>query len=131
MTGPEYVDWFVRLAFTGGGLAAVVAYLRDRKKHNAEGYVAENTRELVVDNAKLANLETRFGLAQRAWDAERASLLARLAHCEEELEEERAENAAKDQKISELEQRLIRVQAEVQAVNDELAELRRNTNGRH
>lgn len=128
----DTLQWIFQVALSGGFLTAVAAYLRDRKKHSAEGYIAENTRELVVDNAKLDNLEQRFGLAQRAWDAERASLLARLAHCEEELAEERAENAAKDAKISELEQRLSRVQQEVQSVNDELAELRKSsTNGRH
>lgn len=126
MSTSQIVITLVQLALTGGAIGAVVAYIRDRKKHAAENYVAENTRELLVDNIKLESLETRFGLAQKAWDAERASLLARIGYLEDELRSERAELATKEAKIASLEERVTRVQSELRAVTSELADLRRN-----
>lgn len=126
MNASQVVITLVQLVFTGGAIGALFAYFRDRKKHAAENYVAENTRELVVDNIKLDSLETRFGLAQKAWDAERGSLLARIGYLEDELRAERAELAEKEAKIASLEERVSRVQNELRAVTSELADLRRN-----
>lgn len=120
----QYVLSAALLLFGGG---AGVKYILERRSAKATGRVAEATVELQVDAAKLANLEHRFGLAQRAWDSERASLLARIGHLEEDLDEERAESAQKKTKIAELEQRLALVLDEVQSLTTELAQLRTQT----
>lgn len=114
------------LAFVmgAGGLGAVLAYLKDRRLNNAKGEVAVQTVELQVDFTRMQNLESRFAMAERAWDEERASLERRVAAAEaREAALERAV-AQRDAKIRELEERVSRVQNELIEVTRELADLR-------
>jgi predicted nucleic acid-binding Zn-ribbon protein len=110
--------------FTGGGLAAVLAYVKERRKAHADGAVAMQTIELQVDHTRMQNLEQRFALAERAWDEERESLTRRVTAAE--AREGALEKALleRDTKIRELEARVARVQSELVAVTRELAGLR-------
>lgn len=109
---------------TGGGLAAVLAYVKERRKAHADGAVAMQTIELQVDHTRMQNLEQRFALAERAWDEERESLTRRVAAAE--AREAALEKALleRDNKIRDLEARVARVQHELEAVTRELAGLR-------
>lgn len=110
--------------FTGGGIAAVLAYFKERRYNRAKGDVAVQTIELQVDHTRMQNLEVRFALAERAWDEERESLTRRVTAAEtREAALERA-LGERDAKIRELETRVARVQSELVAVTRELAGLR-------
>lgn len=111
-------------AFAGGGVAAVLAYLKERQKAHADGAVAMQTIELQVDHTRMQNLEQRFALAERAWDEERESLTRRVGAAE--AREAALETALmeRDAKIRQLESRVARVQSELEAVTRELAGLR-------
>lgn len=118
-------------ALGAGGLGAVLAYFKDRRLNNAKGDVAVQTVELQVDFTRMQNLESRFALAERAWDEERESLreereslTRRVAAAEaRELALEKA-LAERDKKIRDLEARVGRVQSELVEVTRELADLR-------
>jgi len=112
------------LALGGGGGSALIAYVKDRRKNHADGQVAASTVELQIDAKRMANLEQRFVLAEKAWDAERDSLLGRNSRLEAELRDERLESERKEAKMLALEERLGVLQAELQAMARELADLR-------
>lgn len=110
------------LGLFGGG--SIWGYLKDRKKSAAEGTVAVQTIELQVDATRMQNLESRFALAERAWDEERESLTRRVGAAE--ARETALEQALveRDEKIRTLETRVSRVQDELIEVTRELADLR-------
>ena len=110
---------------SGGFAAAVVGYLKDRKKSQAEGQVASATVELQIDAKRLENAESRLALTEKAWDAERRSFEARIQRLEQELQEERLESERKDAKILQLEERVGEIQSNLLEVTRELADLRR------
>lgn len=110
--------------FTGGGLAAVLAYVKERRKAHADGAVAMQTIELQVDHTRMQNLEQRFALAERAWDEERESLTRRVAAAESREAALEKALLERDNKIRDLEARVARVQHELEAVTRELAGLR-------
>jgi SMC interacting uncharacterized protein involved in chromosome segregation len=112
-------------ALGGGGVGAILSYLRDRRKSNAEGHVAEATVELQIDAKKLENAESRLALTEKAWDAERRSFEARIGRLEAELQTERLEGERKDQKILELEDRMGDLHTQFLDISRELADLRR------
>ncbi len=107
-----------------GGLGAVLAYFKDRRKSKADGDVAVQTVELQVDHSRMQNLEQRFALAERAWDEERESLSRRVAAAEAREAALEQALAERDAKIRELEARVGRVQNELIEVTRELADLR-------
>jgi predicted nucleic acid-binding Zn-ribbon protein len=120
----DVVKWALGGLFTGGGLAAVLAYVRDRRKAHADGAVAMQTIELQVDHTRMQNLEQRFALAERAWDEERESLTRRVAAAESREAALEKALLERDNKIRDLEARVARVQHELEAVTRELAGLR-------
>lgn len=124
----EALDNAFRIAFSSGLIGVVAVYLRDRRKYKAEGRVAEATTELVIDDARLANLEKRFRLAHEAWDLERLSLERSIGRLTQEVTAEREESAAKDVKIAELGRRVDSMRQELAKLAEELAGLR---NGNH
>lgn len=107
-----------------GGLGALLAYFKDRRKSKADGDVAVQTVELQVDHSRMQNLEQRFALAERAWDEERESLSRRVAAAEAREAALEQALAERDAKIRELEARVGRVQNELIEVTRELADLR-------
>lgn len=113
MTSLDVVQSVASFLLVLVGSAAFWGYWKDRKKSSAEGVVAQATVEIQIEASRVANLEQRFGFAQRAWDDERASLHRQVDRLERELVEERAER-----------ERLTR---ELAAVTAEVAELRRGT----
>lgn len=114
-------------ALGGGGFGALISYVKDRRKSNAEGHVAEATVELQIDAKRLENAESRLALTEKAWDAERRSFEARIQRLEEELQHERLESERKDAKILTLEERVGEIQANLLDVTRELADLRRTS----
>lgn len=112
-------------ALGGGGSGAVLSYLRDRRKSNAEGTVAEATVELQIDAKRLENAEARLALTEKAWDEERQSFERRIHALEADLQSERLEGERKDAKIIQLEARITDVQQQMLDISRELAELRR------
>lgn len=111
-------------AVTGGGIGAVLAYFKERRFLKAKGDVAVQTVELQVDFTRMQNLESRFALAERAWDEERESLTRRVAAAEARESALEKALAERDAKIRELEARVSRVQSELIEVTRELADLR-------
>lgn len=114
----------VSALFSGGTVAAVLGYLRDRRRAHTDGWVAEETKELKVDAAKLADLEKRFDLAVKAFDAERASkdriiggLQADNADLHRQLEE-------KDAELAELRERIDRMQQELAQMAEHIDRMR-------
>ena len=117
----------VAVAFlSGGGVAAVIGYLKDHKKSAAEGRVADATVELQIDAKRLENAESRLHFTEKAWDAERRSFEGRIERLECELQTERLESARKDAKILELEEKVSQIQTTLLDVSRELASLRRD-----
>lgn len=114
-------------ALGGGGIGAILSYLRDRRKSNAEGHVAEATVELQIDAKRLENAESRLALTEKAWDAERVSFESRIKRLEEELQQERLESERKDAKILSLEQRMSDLRTQMLDISRELADLRRTS----
>lgn len=108
----------------GGVIGSVLAYLRDRRLSTAKGDVAVQTVELQVDFTRMQNLESRFALAERAWDEERESLTRRVTAAEAREAALEKALAERDAKIRELEARVSRVQTELVEVTRELADLR-------
>jgi hypothetical protein len=124
MSAGDVVQAALTVLVGGGGLGALLMYLKERKKYGAEGEVAVQTIELQVDHTRMQNLEVRFGLAEKAWDEERESLTRRVAAAESRELALEAELEKKEAKIRTLEDRVSRVQAELLDVTRELADLR-------
>lgn len=124
MNWDEIVRYTLSLIIGSGFTAAVLKYLQDRKKAGAEGEVAVQTIELQVDHTRMQNLETRFALAERAWDEERESLTRRVTAAENRETALEQELVKKDSKIRMLEERVGAIQNELIEVTRELAGLR-------
>lgn len=124
MTAADVVQAGLTALVGGGGLAAVLLYLKERRKAAAEGEVAVQTIELQVDHTRMQNLEVRFALAERAWDEERESLTRRVDAAEAREQALEAELEKKQIKISALEERVAKVQNELVEVTRELGDLR-------
>lgn len=122
---PVLVSSVASVILGGGGIAAILAYFKDRKKHSADGAVAAATVELQIDAKRLENAEQRLDFTQKAWDAERKSLEGRIERLEGELREERLEGERKDTKILDLQTTVSQIQTTLLDVSRELAELRR------
>lgn len=73
-------------AFSAGVAVAVINYVRDRKVTKAKGAVAEQTIGTDVDAARLANMERRLGLVEKAHDAEVEALQATINNLKERLD---------------------------------------------
>ena len=119
-------SYIAAAALGGGGVSALTSYVRDRRKSNAEGHVAEATVELQIDAKRLENAEARLSFTERAWDAERQSFEGRIVRLENELQEERLASTRKDAKILELEETVSQIQSTLLDVSRELASLRRD-----
>jgi predicted nucleic acid-binding Zn-ribbon protein len=124
MTAADVVQSVLTVLVGGGGIGALLMYLKERKKYAADGEVAVQTIELQVDHTRMQNLEVRFALAERAWDEERESLTRRVSAAEAREQALEAELEKKDAKIRTLEERVGRVQSELHEVTRELADLR-------
>lgn len=128
MSGADVAQWVATCVVAVGGSAAFWGYWKDRRKSKAEGTVATATVEIQIEASRVANLEQRFGFAQKAWDEERESLTRRIKHLEDDLVEERreraAEEAAHEEKRGLLEARVQGMQRELTEVTEELAALR-------
>lgn len=67
-------------------IVAGINYLRDRRSNKARGTIAEQTIGAQVDAAKLANMDRRLGLVEKAHDAEVESLQATITNLQTRLD---------------------------------------------
>ena len=72
--------------FSGMMIAAGFQYLRERRGNKARATVAEQTVPEQVDAAKLANMDRRLGLVEKAHDQEVEALQATIKNFKERLE---------------------------------------------
>lgn len=76
----------VSSGFSTAVVLAGITYLRDRKSNKAKGSVAEQTVGIDVDAAKLANMDRRLSLVEKAHDAEVEALQATISNLKERLD---------------------------------------------
>jgi predicted RNase H-like nuclease (RuvC/YqgF family) len=115
-----------------GSGGALIAWWRERRVDKAKSQVAEQTVDMEVDNKRLALLERQMqalsdshnkqmqALAD-SFDRERQSLYSTIDHLRADLEEEQAESAKKDEKISRLTTQVNEIQDALDQVKAELA----------
>lgn len=72
--------------FSAGITATAVKYLLERKSAKAKGAVAEQTVGIDVDAARLANMDRRLTLVEKAHDAEVESLQATIKNLKDRLD---------------------------------------------
>ena len=110
------------------GLPGVIIYLiKERRKNNAEARRAETDAEFAEADlpnrqrsSSVVTLEAELAALQRAFDVERNSTARTVEHLSEQLEAERAQSAAKDKRIRELEEKVVQLQGRVEELTDEL-----------
>lgn len=118
MSGADLAQWVATILVGIVGSSAAWGYLKDRRKARAEGDVATQTVEIEVEARRVANLEQRFGFAQRAWDDERESMTRRIVSLERDLAAERRDRAGDEQRHEEA---VRRIRDRVASLTDELA----------
>lgn len=72
--------------FSATAIAAGIKYIGDRRTLKAKGAVAEQTVGLDVDAAKLANLDHRLALVEKAHDQEVEALQATIKNLKDRLD---------------------------------------------
>jgi hypothetical protein len=72
--------------FSAGVAAAIVKYLLDHRSAKAKAVVAEQTVWLDVDTAKLATMDRRLTLVEKAHDAETEALQATISNLKDRLD---------------------------------------------
>ena len=72
--------------FSAGFAIAVLNYVRDRRSAKAKAIVAEQTIGVEVDAARLANMDQRLTLVEKAHDAETEALQATIKNLKERLD---------------------------------------------
>lgn len=82
----QLVATLVSSSFTAAVIFTVAQYLRDRRTNKAKGAVAEQTVTTDVDAAKLANMDRRLSLVEKAHDEETEALNATIKNLKERLE---------------------------------------------
>lgn len=111
---------------------AIWGYVRDRRIDKAKSTVAEQTVDIEIDTNRLALLERQMQALSdshdRQMDAlansfarERQSLLDTIDHVRDDLREEQAEGAKKDEKIANLTLQVDEIQKALDLVKAELA----------
>lgn len=118
--------------FSAGGAGALVAYWRERRVNKAKSVVAEQTVDIEIDTNRLALLERQMQALSdshnRQMEAmassharERESLINTINHVRQDLTDEQAESAKKDEKISRLTSQVNEIQTALDQVKAELA----------
>lgn len=123
----DVLDWLARGSAIVG-LPAVLMYLiKERRKNNADARRAETDADYAeaelpnrIRSSSAVSLEAELAALQRAFDVERNSTARTVEHLSEQLEAERAQSAAKDQRIRELEEKVLLLQGRVEDLTDEL-----------
>lgn len=82
----QLVTVLVSSGFSTAVVLAGINYLRDRRSNKAKGSIAEQTVSAQVDAAKLANMDRRLGLVEKAHDAEVESLQATITNLQTRLD---------------------------------------------
>jgi hypothetical protein len=82
----DLVTIVVSTLFSTGVLTALIKYFSDRKLNRAKGIVAEQTIGTDVDTARLAILDRRLSLVEKAHDQEVEALQATIRNFKERLE---------------------------------------------
>lgn len=82
----DLVTIIVSTLFSTGVLTALIKYVSDRKVNRARGVVAEQTIGTDVDTARLAILDRRLSLVEKAHDQEVEALQATIRNFKDRLE---------------------------------------------
>lgn len=132
MSANDFVGPIISGLFGAGGAGAFVAYFKDRRVAKAKGTVAEQTVDIQIDTNRLSLLERQMQALSEShrqqmqaladsFDRERQSLYSTIDHLRADLEEEQAESAKKDEKISRLTTQVNEIQDALDQVKAELS----------
>lgn len=132
MNANDVVVPLISSIFGLGSGGAFVAWWRERKVDKAKGTVAEQTVDIEVSTSRMALLERQMEALAKSHEQqmqalagsfarERESLYSTINHLREDLEEEQAEGARKDEKIANLSRQVEEIQRALDQVKAELA----------
>lgn len=82
----QLVTVLVSSGFSTAVVLAGINYLRDRRSNKAKGSIAEQTVSAQVDAAKLATMDRRLGLVEKAHDVEVEALQATITNLQTRLD---------------------------------------------
>lgn len=103
------------------GVAGIVIwFLRDRRRDQVRARVAERTEDAQVDLTSISAVEAHLALVNKAFDAERASLLRRIADLDARLEASDKREQELQRKVSQLQDRVDELKQELDDVAREL-----------
>lgn len=93
------VTALVSSIFSTAVIVAGIEYLKDRKSNKAKGVVAEQTVSAQVDAARLANMDHRLSLVEKAHDVETEALQGTITNLRERLDSATARISILEQRV--------------------------------